>query len=147
MISNIENNLRLYLDFRDELDLVKVVAGSNDWDQRIVFMGVVKGKERLVDLLNEAEIDHNTVGGDSFATPSSVPLAYEITPQEMVETLDEAFRTVHETNLKILNNEQPTEEELSARKPISLRVFSSSTTVSEGLRRVQNWFRNHNLKN
>jgi len=147
MLMNIENNLCLYLNFLDELDLVKVLAVTNDWNQRIAIMGAVKGKEQLVDLLNAAEIDHYTVGGDSFAIPPSFPIAYEITPQKMVQSLDEAIRTVDETQLKILSGEQPTEEELSTRKPLSLRVFSSSTTVSEGLPRVQNWFKNHAQKN
>jgi hypothetical protein len=147
MVVNIQNNLCIYLNFLNELDLVKILAVTNDWDQHIVIMGAVKGKEQLVDLLNEAEIDHYAVGGDSFAIPPSLPLAYEITPQKMVKTLDEGFRTADETQLKILRGEQPTEEELSIRMPLSLRVFSSSTTVNEGLRRVQNWFKNHAQKN
>ena len=147
MVVNIQNNLCIYLNFLNELDLVKILAVTNDWDQHIVIMGAVKGKEQLVDLLNEAEIDHYAVGGDSFVIPPSLPLAYEITPQKMVKTLDEGFRTVDETQLKILRGEQPTEEELSIRMPLSLRVFSSSTTVNEGLPRVQNWFKNHAQKN
>jgi len=147
MVMNIENNLCLYLSFLDELDLVKVLAVTEDWDQRIAIMGGVKGKEQLADLLKEAGIDHYTVGGDSFAIPPSLPIAYEITPQKMVKSLDEAFRTVEETQLKILSGEQPAEEELSVREPVSLRVFSSTTTVSEGLPRVQDWFKNHAQKN
>lgn len=147
MVVNIQNNLCIYLNFLNELDLVKILAVTNHWDQHIVIMGAVKGKEQLVDLLNEAEIDHYAVGGDSFAMPPSLPLAYEITPQKMVKTLDEGFRTADETQLKILRGEQPTEEELSIRMPLSLRVFSSSTTVTEGLRRVQNWFKNHAQNN
>lgn len=147
MVINIENNLCLYLNFLDELDLVKVLAVTNDWNQRIAIMGAVKGKEQLVDLLNAAEIDHYTVGGDSFAIPPSMPVAYEIAPQKMVQSLDEAIRTVDETQLKILRGEQPTEEELATRKPLSLRVFSSTATVCDGLPRVKDWFENRAQKN
>lgn len=146
-IMNIEKNLRLYLNFLDELDLVKVLAVTNDWDRRIVTMGAVRGKEKLVDLLSEAEIDHYTLGGDSFAIPPSLPHSYEITPNRIVKTLDEGFRTANETQLRILRGEQLTEEELSFRMPLSLRVFSSSTTVREGLERVNNWFKNQAEQN
>jgi hypothetical protein len=54
MVMNIENNLRLYLHFKDELNLVEVSAGTDDWDQRIAIRGIVQGKEQLVELLNEA---------------------------------------------------------------------------------------------
>ena len=141
-IMNIDNNLRLYLNFLDDLDLVKILAVTNDWDRRIVIMGAVSGKKRLVDLLKQAEIDHFMVGGDSFAMPPSLPSAYETTPQKMVQNLDEGFRTVDETRLRILKGEQLTEDELSFRMPLSLRVFSSSATVSDGLQRVQKWFEN-----
>ena len=147
MVMNIENNLCLYLSFLNELDLVKVVAVTNDWDQRLVVMGGVKGKEELVDLLNETDIDHYTVGGDAGTIPPSLPVAYEISPQKMIQSLDEAIRTVDETQIKILRGEQPTEEELSTRRPVSLRVFSSTTTVSDGLPRVQDWFKKHAQKN
>ena len=147
MIVNIENNLCLYLHFLDELDLVKVLAVTNDWNQRIATMGAVKGNEQLVHLLNAAEIDHYTVGGDSFAIPPSLPIASKITPQKMVQSLDEALRTVDETQLKILRGEQPTGEELATRKPLSLRVFSSTTTVGDGLPRVKDWFKNRPQKN
>src|SRR5205809_1044911 len=136
MVMNIENNLCLYLNFLDELDLVKVLAGTADWEQRLAFMGVVKGKERLVDLLSIAGIDQHTLGGDGSTIPPSLPAAYERTPQELVKSLDEAFRTVDEAQLKILNRLQLTADESVVRKPVSLRVFSSTTTVSEGLRRV-----------
>ena len=141
MILNLEANLRLHLEFLDELDLVRVIAGTNDWDQRLAFMGVVKGKEQLVDLLDAAGIDHYTVGGDAGTIPPSLSAAYEIAPQKMVETPVEAIRTEEEMQLRILRGEQPTDEELSIRMPISLRVFSSTTAVREGLDRVQNWFK------
>ena len=147
MVMNIENNLRLYLHFKDELDLVEVLAGTNDWDQRIAIMGIVYGKEQLIELLNEAGIDYFTVGGDAGTIPATLPLGCERTPQEMVKSLDEAFRTADGTTLKILNREQPTAEELAAKKPVQVSVLSSSMTVSEGLSRVQNWFKNHTQKN
>jgi len=143
MVINIENNLCLYLNFLDELNLVKILAVTKDWAQPIAVIGGVKGREQLVDLLNEADIDHYTVGGDPGVIPPSLPVAYEITPQKMVESLDDAIRTVDETQLKILRGEQPTADELSVRRPISLRVFSSTTTVGEGLPRVQKWFQDH----
>jgi hypothetical protein len=147
MVMNIENNLRLYLHFKDELDLVEVSAGTNDWDQRIAIMGIVQGKEQLIELLNEAGIDYFTVGGDAGTVPETLPLGYERTPQEMVKSLGEAFRTVDETKLKILNREQPTAEELATKKPIQVSALSSSTTVSEGLSHVQKWFKNRDQKN
>jgi hypothetical protein len=147
MVMNIENNLRLYLTFLDELNLVKIVAATDDWNQRLAIMGGVKGKDQLVDLLENASIDHFTVGGDSSATRPSLPIACEITPRKMVETLEEAIRTADETQLKILRGEKPTAEESSTRRPISLSVFSSTTTVNEGLPRVQNWFKKHAQKN
>jgi hypothetical protein len=147
MVVNIENNLRLHLEFLDELDLIKVLAGTDDWDQRLAFMGVVKGKEQLVDFLNVAGIDHHTVGGDAGTIPPSLPLAYERTPQEMVKSLDEAFRTVDEAQLKILNRLQLTADESAVRKPVSLHVYSSTTTVSDGLRHVHDWFKDHAQNN
>jgi hypothetical protein len=147
MVMNIENNLRLHLEFLKELDQVKVLAGTNDWDQQLAFMGVVKGKEQLVDLLNVAGIDHHIVGGDIGTIPPSSPVAYDKTPQEMVKSLDEAFRTVDEAQLNILDRLQLTAEESTVRKPVSLHVYSSTTTVSKGLPRVQKWFENHARKN
>ena len=146
-LMKIENNLRLYLSFHDELNLVKVLAGTNDWDRRIVIMGVVKGEEKLADLLNEARIDHYTMGGDSFGVPPSLPVACEITPQKVVHTLAERFRTENEIPLRILRGEKLTKEELSLGRLTSLRVFSSSTTVNEGLQRVQKWFKNQAQQN
>ena len=108
---------------------------------------VVYGKEQLIELLNEAGIDYFTVGGDAGTIPATLPLGCERTPQEMVKSLDEAFRTADGTTLKILNREQPTAEELAAKKPVQVSVLSSSMTVSEGLSRVQNWFKNHTQKN
>jgi hypothetical protein len=58
MLMNIENNLCLYVNFLDELNLVRIFAVTKDWAHRIAAVGGVKGKEQLVDLLNEAEIDH-----------------------------------------------------------------------------------------
>jgi hypothetical protein len=80
MVVNIENNLCIYLNFLDELDLVKILAVTNDWGHRIAVMGAVKGKEQLVDLLNEADIDHYTVGGvqsnPSFAKSMRIELCH-----------------------------------------------------------------------
>src|SRR5579859_5714515 len=136
---NIENSARLFIQFIDELQVVKVLAATNDCG--LAVMGIVRGKEKLVDLLEEAGIDHYTLGGDSFGRPPSLPIAYDITPKNMVKSLDEAFQTVNERPLKILRGEQLTKEEVAVRRPLSLHVFSSFTTTADGLVRVHEWFK------
>jgi hypothetical protein len=136
---NIENTARLFIQFIDELEVVKVLAATNDYG--LAVMGVVRGKAQLVDLLEEVGIDHYTLCGDSFSRPPSLPTAYDITPQNMAKSLEEAFQTVNERPLKILRGEQLTEEEVAVRRPLSLHVFSSFTTTTDGLQRVQNWFK------
>jgi hypothetical protein len=141
MNMSIENNTRLHLGFYDELNKVKVLTVTNDIEHRLVIMGVVNGKEKLIDLLDEAGIDHYTVGGDPGLIPPSLPTAIKVTPHKIVNTLDEGFRMVDERQLKILSGETLTEEELSISMPLSLHVFSSYTTIDEGFPRIVNWFK------
>ena len=141
MNMGIENNTRLHLGFYDELNKVKVLTVTNDIEHRLVIMGVVNGKEKLIDLLDEAGIDHYTVGGDPGLIPPSLPTAIKVTPRKIVNTLDEGFRMVDERQLKILSGEPLTEEESSISMPLSLHVFSSYTTIDEGFPRIVNWFR------
>jgi hypothetical protein len=136
-IINIENNLRLTLGFIDDLDKVKVLAATNDWDRRTVIMGGVKGKRQLQDLLTQAGIDHRHVrSGD-------VPVATQASPREIVKVLDDSFKRFEETQLKILRGEQLTSEEQDIRRPTSLHVFSSTTSVDDGLQRMKRWFEKH----
>jgi hypothetical protein len=143
MVMNIENKLRLYLGFKDELNAVSVTTNTGEWDPSWVMAGPVKGKEQIVDLLKEAGIDYVTTRDGS----SSLPVAHEIEPRRMVETVEGMFRTVHETQVKILRGEEPTEEELGTRRPTSLSVFSSSTTAREGLPLVRGWFKKNVQQN
>ena len=141
MNMSIENNTRLHLGFYDELNKVKVHTVTNDIERRLVIMGVVNGKEKLIDLLDEAGIDHYTVGGDPGLIPPSLPIAIKVTSYKIVNTLDEGFRMVDERQLKVLSGEPLTEEESSISMPLSLHVFSSYTTIDEGFPRIVNWFK------
>ena len=138
---SIENNTRLHLGFYDELNQVKVLTTTNDIERRLVILGVVKGKEKLIDLFYLAGIDHYTVGGDPGLIPPSLPTAYKLTPPKIVNTLDDGFRMVYEIRLKILSGEPLTEEESSISMPLSLHVFSSYTPIDEGFPRIVNWFK------
>ncbi|MGB2643594.1 MAG: hypothetical protein WBG02_12485 [Candidatus Acidiferrum sp.] len=142
---NIKNNLCLYINYLEESGVIRVDAGLTDCDQSALFIGSVK-KEMLADLtdlLKELEVDLRVEGGDPGLVPPSLPLACERTPQEMVHAMADEIRTLDETPLNILREEQVTEEELPSTRALSLRVISSSISVSEGLPRVQDWFKNH----
>lgn len=147
MIMNIEKNLRLYLAFLDELNVVKITANTGEWDRPLVVVGGVKGKEKLVDLLNEAGIDYFTTGSDSSYFGGSLSVACELEPKRIVEALENRFRAVDETQLKILRGEEPTAEERATTRPVSLHVFSSSTTAREGVPRVAEWIEKHAQQN
>src|SRR5260370_34967384 len=127
MNMSIENNTRLHLGFYDELNKVKVLTVTNDIERPLVIMGVVNGKKQLIDLLDEAGIDHCTVGGDPGLIPPSLPIAFKVTPHKIVNTLDEGFRMVDERQRKLLSGEPWTEEESSISLPLPLHMFSSYT--------------------
>ena len=142
MNMSIENSTRLHLGFYDDnFNQVKVLTTTNDIERRLVVMGVVNGKEKLKDLLDQAGIDHATVGGDPGLIPPSLPTAIRVTPRKIINTLDKGYRMVEERRLKTLRGEKPTEEELSISIPLSLHVFSSYTTIDEGFPRIVNWFK------
>lgn len=113
------DNLRLVLIFVDQLRQVAVQAITNHHGFKLRNMGVVEGKEQLVDFLDRTAIDHYIVFSDNFGAT-----AFEYTPKQIADGLEKAFQRVGG----------------SSAASISLTVCSSSLKSNEGLEHTQAWF-------
>jgi len=102
-------------------------------------MGVVKGREDLLDLFETVAVDHFIIcSGDILFRP--IFKAYERSPKSIVQDLEKIFEIADEIPLKILRGEQLTEDEKSFTRLASLHVASSSVEGVAGLKRVHEWF-------
>ena len=129
----------MFLTFLDRLNKVKVIAPRHPAGLELCIMGVVEGKEDLLELLETAAVDNYIVcSGDLFFKPTFT--AYECSPKSIVQDLENLFQRADEIPLKILRGEQLTEDEESFTPLTSLHVCSSSVEGVEGLKRVHEWF-------
>jgi hypothetical protein len=138
-----KDNLRLFLTFLDELKQVKILAAAapDHFGSQLYTMGAVEGKAQLLALLETAEIDNYIiVSGDPFTSRNSSVTAYELSPERIVNSLEEMFQRADELDMKILEGEKLTEEERSFRPPTSLHVCSSTLKTDDGLKRIKAWF-------
>lgn len=102
-------------------------------------MGVVEGRDDLLDLLDTAAVDNFIVcSGDILFRPNFT--AYERSPKLIVQDLEKLFQIADEIPLKMLRGEQLTEDEMAFTPLTSLHVCSSSIDGVEGLKRVHEWF-------
>jgi hypothetical protein len=132
-------DLRMFLTFLDRLNKVKVIAPRDPAGVELCVMGVVEGKEDLLDVLETVAIDHFIVcSGDILLRPTFT--VYERSPKFIVQDLEKLFQIAVEIPLKILRGEQLTEDEESFTPLTSLHVCSSSVRGIEGLQRVHEWF-------
>lgn len=116
-----------------------VVYAENGFDPPLRFLGVVKGKDQLEDLLDKAGIDHrvNRSGDDNFRR------AFECSPKQIADDLEKDFQMEDEIVRKILmiSERGPlTDAEQSFKPPKSLSVCSSSVRTYEGVERILAWF-------
>jgi hypothetical protein len=131
-------NIRLFLEFLDELKQVKVLAATNQMGSQLSIMGGVYSKAQLLDLLNKVDIDHYSVSsGDIF---SPVITVFERSPEEIVNALEKAFQKADELQIRILEGGTLTDEERSFTVPTLLHVYSSSVKADDGLKLVKSWF-------
>jgi hypothetical protein len=138
MITN--DNLRIWLTFPNELNRVEVVAATNRSYGQRCFMGVVEGRERLEDLLDEAGIDHYIVSSGEPLTDGFCATAFERSPKQITDGLEESFNRSDEIPLKILRGNVVSDEERSFTPPKSLHLYSSSFRTDEGANRIAAWF-------
>jgi len=134
------DRLRIFLTFPNELKLVKVLAATNRPYNQLRFMGVVEEKERLEDLLDEAGVDHYIICSGEPLTNNFRATAFENSPKQIADDLEEIFKTANELQLKILRGKVLTDAELSFTVPKRVHLCSSSVTADEGLARIQTWF-------
>jgi hypothetical protein len=88
-------------------------------------MGVVEGRDDLLELLETVAIDNYIIcSGDLFSHPTFT--AYERRPKLIVQDLERMFQKADEIPLKILRGEQLAEDEESFTSLTSLHVCSSS---------------------
>jgi hypothetical protein len=136
---NPRRDLRMFLTFLDRLNKVKVVAPRHPAGLELCVMGVVEGRENLLELLETVAVDNYiTYSGDLFSNPTFT--ANERSPKLLVQDLEKLFQEADEIPLKILRGEQLTEDEESFNAPISLHVCASTVEGIEGLKRVHDWF-------
>lgn len=136
---NPRRDLRMFLTFYDRLNKVKVIAPRHPAGLELCAMGVVEGREDLLDLLKTADVDHFIIcSGDIFFNPKFA--AFERNPKSIVQDLETHFQTADEIPLKILRGEQLTEDDKSFTELTSLHVGSSSVEGVAGLERVHEWF-------
>jgi hypothetical protein len=129
----------MFLTFLDRLDKVKIVAPRDPAGLELCIMGIVEGRENLLELLETVAVDNYIVcSGDVLLRPTFT--AYERSPKSIVQDLDKLFQIADEIPLKILRGEQLTEDEETFRPLTSLHVCSSSVSGIEGLTRVHQWF-------
>ena len=135
-----KKNLRMFLSFPDGLNKVKVIAPRHPAGLELCNMGIVEGKENLLDLFETVGVDHFIMpsGGEVFSLPTFT--VYEHSSKSIVKDLDKHFQTADEIPLKILRGEQLTEDEESFTRRISLHVGSSSVEGVDGVKRVHEWF-------
>jgi len=115
------DNLRLFLEFINGLNQVKVLAATNV-DGQLAIMGAVEGGEQLRQLLEAADIDHYIVSSGDVFLGTFKATAYGKTPKAMVERLEKAVRDAE--NL-----------------PDFLTVCSSTLKTREGLKLIQDWLK------
>lgn len=131
------DSLRLFLTFLDELKQVNVLAATNSVGNQLAVVGAVKGKKELQDLLETAGIDHYIICSGELSM--AIYVAYEKTPQQIVNGLEKEFNRAHELQLKILKGGKLTDEEKSfAVRPL-LHVCASSVKTDDGLKRIESW--------
>jgi hypothetical protein len=126
-------SLQLSLVFCNELERIKILASNPNVDVRVSVMGMVSGKEQLLNLLAEANADHYIFfNGDILAAqPQAVAVARN--PQGVVEDLEATFQREHNIRMKLLNGETLTDDEWEFTVPQSVQVWSSSVPVMDGL--------------
>lgn len=135
-----QRNLRMFFSFPDRLNRVKVIAPRHPAGLELCIMGVVKGREDLLELLETVAVNHFIVcSGDLLLRP--IFSAYERSARSIVQDLDRHFQAADEIPLKILRGEQLTEDEKSFTRLTLLHVGSSSVEGVAGLKRVHEWFR------
>lgn len=137
----IANKIRLFLTFMDELKRVRVDAVTNAIDSPIAIMGTLEGQDQLQKLLEAAGIDHYVASSGDVINNTFSTTAHEMTPRQIVASLAKAFQRDHDLQMKILNDQALTDEEMSFTPPKSFDVFSSTVSTDAGLKRVQEWFK------
>ncbi len=137
----IANKLRLFLSFMDEFKQVKVDAVTNRIESRIAVMGVVKGEHELRELLEAAGIDHYLTSFVDAINNICSMTAHEMSPKQIVGSLAQTFRKDHDLQMKILDGQVLSDEEMSFTTPKSFDVSSSTVSTDAGLKRVQDWFK------
>lgn len=136
---NPKRDQRMFLTFLDRLNKVKVIAPRHPAGLELCIMGVVEGRDDLLELLETVAIDNYIIcSGDVFFHPTFT--AYERSPKSIVQDLERMFQKADEIPLKILRGEQLAEDEESFTPLTSLHVCSSSVEGVGGLQRVHEWF-------
>lgn len=137
----IANKLRLFLTFIDELKQVKVDAVTNRIESPIAVMGVVRGEHGLRELLEVAGIDHYLTSFVDAVNNICSMTAHPMSPKQIAGSLAKTFQKDHDLQMKILDGQSLTDDEMSFTTPKSFDVFSSTVSTDAGLKRVQDWFK------
>lgn len=137
-------NLRLYLTFVDGLKEIEIVAATNKTEPLLRPVGVVKGKQDLVDMMEAAAIDHYIVREGDVLRSTYRKIAIPQSPKLIVDHLEKRFKKHEDLPLKILEGHHLTDEEKSFAPPVDLEVCAGTLTTEEGLKRLDAWFKSKN---
>jgi len=140
-MTSVGDSLRLALISLNELKQVAVCAAA----ERLVRMGVVKGKEQLEAFLEMAGVDHYIVSyGEAFVTTFR-SAAFEHNPKQIIAGMERGFQKAAELRLRVEEGKELTEEEQAQLRfmPGSWVVWSSTVPSDEGNKHVRSWFKSN----
>lgn len=134
-------NFRAIFIFVDKLSHVEIQVATNQRVHQIHPMGAVRGREQLLDLMEQTGIDRWIDFSGESGTIGPVAQAIEATPKEIIDWLERNFQKEDGLELEILDREDKMPRaERSFRAPESLTVCSSCVTATAGVERLQEWF-------
>jgi hypothetical protein len=136
-------NFRAIFIFVDKLSHVEIQVATNQRVHQLHPMGAVRGREQLLDVMEQTGIDHWLDFSEESRTfgPVAVAQAIVATPKKIIDLLERNFQKEDGLELEILDHGDKVplaERSFAARK--SLTVCSSCVTAAAGVERLREWF-------